>query len=320
MAAKVARARIITCRPKQLPQDKLIHAARRAVEINPMNHAPVERLASLMPGFAPTHMHLAVLIAKYWGPAGVHLSVGFLDNPPMALRKKILAHMNAWNKTANVKFSLSNTSPDVRIARIENDPVNDGYWSYVGTQIREIDDDQPTMNLEAFSMGTPDSEFNRVVRHETGHTLGFEHEHMRRELVKLIDVQKAIAFYRDDQGWSPQEVREQVLTPIEERSLRGTLHADPNSIMCYQIEGSITKNGKPIIGGLDIDKTDFDFAAKLYPKRLRDGNGTAAKKKPVAKKTSAAKKKTTGKKQVPRRASRSVGTTTAARKKTTRNR
>jgi hypothetical protein len=292
MAAKVAKARIITCRPKQLPPEKLVQAARRSVEINPMNHAPVERLSALMPGFAPTHMHLAVLIAKYWGPAGVHLSVGFLDNPPMALQRKILAHMNAWNKTANVKFSISKTSPDVRIARIENDPENDGYWSYVGTQIREIDDDQPTMNLEAFTMKTPDSEFHRVVRHEAGHTLGFEHEHMRRELVKLIDVPKAIAFYKDDQGWSPQEVREQVLTPIEEKSLRGTLHADPKSIMCYQIEGVITKNGKPIIGGLDIDKSDYDFAAKLYPKRLTKGKGTTAKKKPAAKRKPAAKKKT----------------------------
>ncbi len=296
MAAKVAKARIITCRPKQLPQDKLIHAARHAVEINPMNHAPVERLQSLMPGFAPTHMHLAVLIAKYWGPAGVHLSVGFLDNPPMALRRRILAHMNAWNKTANVRFSLSNTSPDVRIARIENDPVNDGYWSYVGTQIREIDDGEPTMNLEAFTMSTPDSEFHRVVRHEAGHTLGFEHEHMRRELVKMIDVPKAIAFYKIDQGWSEQEVREQVLTPIEDRSLRGTLHADPNSIMCYQIEGSITKSGKPIIGGLDIDKTDYDFIAKLYPKKLRNAEGSA-KKKPAARKRPAAKKRPAARKK-----------------------
>jgi hypothetical protein len=261
-----------------------------------MNHAPVERLASLMPGFAPTHMHLAVLIAKYWGPAGVRLSVGFLDNPPMVLQKRILSHMNAWNKTANVKFALSKTSPDVRIARIENDPQNDGYWSYVGTQIREIDADQPTMNLEAFTMNTPESEFHRVVRHETGHTLGFEHEHMRRELVKLIDVQKAIAFYKEDQGWSAQEVREQVLTPIEDKSLRGTLHADPKSIMCYQIEGSITKNGKPIVGGLDIDKSDYDFAAKLYPKKLDGSGATIAKKKTTPKKKTAAKKKSAAKK------------------------
>jgi hypothetical protein len=36
--------------------------------------------------------------------------------------------------------------------------------------------------------------------------------------------------------------------------------------MCYQIPGSITKSGKPIIGGLDIDRQDFAFAALIYPK------------------------------------------------------
>jgi hypothetical protein len=88
---------------------------------------------------------------------------------------------------------------------------------------------------------------------------------MRRALVKLIDPDKAIAYFQRMDGWSAQETREQVLTPIEESSLLGT-RADPRSIMCYQIPGSITKNGKPIIGGLDIDRTDYAFAAKIYPK------------------------------------------------------
>ena len=39
-----------------------------------------------------------------------------------------------------------------------------------------------------------------------------------------------------------------------------------NSIMCYQIPGSITKDGKPIVGGLDIDPIDFAFAGSIYPK------------------------------------------------------
>ena len=282
--------RIITCRPKSLPASKLIAASRRAAEINPLNHAPIERLSGPLRGFRPTHMHLALLITKYWGSAGVHLTVGFLDSPPVALQKRILLHMNAWNKTANVKFSLSKNSPDVRIARIADDPDNNGYWSYIGTQIHEIDAGEPTMNLEAFTMNTPESEFHRVVRHETGHTLGFEHEHMRRELVKLIDVKKAIAFYKADQGWSPAEVRAQVLTPIEEKSLRGTAHADPKSIMCYQIPGEITKNGKPIVGGLDIDQTDFDFAAQIYPKKLATRR-VAKKAAPATKRRKRAAKK-----------------------------
>ena len=57
-----------------------------------------------------------------------------------------------------------------------------------------------TMNLEAFTMNTPESEFHRVVRHETGHTLGFPHEHMRKALVDKIDPQKALEFFGRTQG------------------------------------------------------------------------------------------------------------------------
>src|SRR5262249_11548672 len=123
-----------------------------------------------------------------------------------------------------------------------------------------------TMNLQGFTMNTEDSEFYRVVRHETGHTLGFPHEHMRKELVEKIDRAKAISYYGRLTGWTPQQVIQQVLTPIEERSIRGTAFADPKSIMAYQLPGSITTDGQPIIGGVDIDQSDYDFAAQIYPK------------------------------------------------------
>ncbi len=251
----------IVCTPKSLPRHKWNVAAEMATEINPVNHPPIERMMQLSADFHPTKEHIAVLTTKYWGSGGVRLTVGFLDNPPSDLRARIIQHMNAWNKTANVSFVESNSDPQVRIART----VDDGYWSYLGTDVLSIPSNEPTMNLESFSMSTPESEFHRVVRHETGHTLGFPHEHMRRELVSKIDPQKAIAFFGATQGWSPEEVRQQVLTPLEESSLVGTLHADPKSIMCYQIPGSITKNGRPIVGGLDIDTKDASFAAKIYP-------------------------------------------------------
>jgi len=255
---------LIACSPKRLPVDQLISAAQKAVEINPLNHPPIEHLARVMPGFTPTPERIAVVTTKYWGLKGVSLTVSFMDNPSAALRKKILAHMNAWNKTANVKFTETKSGGQVRIARENGD--NGGYWSYVGTDVLSIAANEQTMNLEDFSESTPDSEFFRVVRHETGHTMGFPHEHMRKQLVAKIDPEKAIAFFKRTQGWSPAEVRAQVLTPIEESSLLGTPTADPKSIMCYQIPGEITVDGKPIPGGLDIDVSDFAFAGKIYPK------------------------------------------------------
>jgi len=89
---------------------------------------------------------------------------------------------------------------------------------------------------------------------------------MRRDLVALIDADKATAYFQATQGWSAEETRQQVLTPIEESTIRGTTHADPKSIMCYQIPSECTKDGQPIIGGLDIDASDYIFAAQLYPK------------------------------------------------------
>ena len=267
---------IIVCTPKRLPAELLVAAARTAVDIDPVNHPPLHRLTRVMRDFNPTPERIAVVTTKYWGMTGVRLTVSFVDNPPAALRKRILLHMNAWGATANVKFVETKTDPQVRIAREGGE--NGGYWSYLGTDILHIPKNEQTMNLEAFSMSTPESEYRRVVRHETGHTLGFPHEHMRKVLVDKIDPDKAIAYFGRTQGWSEEEVRQQVLTPLEESSLLGT-KADPRSIMCYQIPGELTKDGKPIIGGKDIDASDAGFAAKIYPKRGAPAKAAAIRRR-----------------------------------------
>jgi hypothetical protein len=49
--------------------------------------------------------------------------------------------------------------------------------------------------------------------------------------------------------------------------------------MCYQIPGEIAKDGRPIVGGLDIDKSDRAFAGQIYPKRAGASEKTRAAKK-----------------------------------------
>ena len=216
---------LIVCKPKLLPSDQWINASNTAIKINPMNRAAVEHLSMVMPGFAPTAARIAALTTKYWHSGGVQLTVGFLDNPAADLRARILQHMNAWAQSAKVSFTESSTDPQVRIAR----NAGDGYWSYIGIDVLSLAKDQPTMNLDSFSMSTPESEYHRVVRHETGHTMGFIHEHMRKALVAKIDPNKAYPYFLDTQGWSKEVVDQQVLTPIEESSLTGTNPPDPDS-------------------------------------------------------------------------------------------
>jgi len=259
---------VITCTPKTLPPPALAQAARRAVEINPANATTHRQVVRTPGGRRGGPRRLAILVARRWPATGVRLTVKFMDNPPKDLRSRILLHMNAWGKTANVQFTETNGAGKVRLARFDSPANMAGYWSWIGTEILEIPANEPTLNLESFTMKTPDKEFYRVVRHEAGHTLGFEHEHMRSALVQKIDRAKAIAFFDKDQGWSPQEVDAQVLTPLKDKAIMGTTESDPHSIMCYQIPGAITRDGKPIPGGTDINPKDFAFAAAMYPKQV----------------------------------------------------
>ena len=213
---------IIVCRPKTLPLDRLQAAERRAIEINPQNAEERRSIARTPIGRRGGPRRIAVVVARKWPASGVRLSVSFLDGPPAALRKRIFLHMNAWGRSANVVFSETLSGGQVRIARLDSPESEAGYWSYIGTEILEIDNHQPTLNLEGFTMKTSESEFKRVVRHEAGHTLGFDHEHMRSDLVATIDRDKAFDYFDRVEGWTREEVEEQVLTPLSKRSLMGT--------------------------------------------------------------------------------------------------
>jgi hypothetical protein len=257
---------IIVCRPKSLSIDLLPAAERRAIEINPDNAMERRTVERTPIGRRGGPRRIAVVISRKWPKKGVRLSVSFMDTPSIALRNRILKHMNAWGEQANVVFSETQGIGQVRIARLDSPEEMSGYWSYLGTEILDAPENEPTLNLDSFTMKETEAEFRRVVRHEAGHTLGFDHEHMRSDIVKAIDRKKAFAYFDRTQGWSPQEVEEQVLTPLAKKSLMGTKESDPLSIMCYQLPGAIMKDRKPIKGGIDINGNDFAFAKSIYPK------------------------------------------------------
>lgn len=253
------------CSIKQLPGRLVEKAARTAISINPVNRVNFGPIGAVARGLVLSPAAIAVLVGKYWGPQSRQLTVSFLDGGPSDLRRRIIQHMNAWNQTAGISFVETRGVGNVRISRNQA-----GFWSYLGTDIMHIPSNRPTLNLQGFTMNTDDREFHRVVRHEAGHTLGFPHEHMREELVALIDPEKAYDFFLRTQGWTREMVDEQVLTPLSQTSIIGT-PPDQDSIMCYQLPGSITKDGEPIRGGSDINATDYAFAGRIYPKVPPEG-------------------------------------------------
>lgn len=251
----------IVCTPVSLPEDEWIAAAFDACLENPCNMPALGLIDTIFdPGY------IAVLTSKYWGSKGVVLSVQFLDNPDAETRRMILSDeigANAWGKFGNVQFRETTGQGQVRIARGQG-----GYWSYLGTDNARIPLNQPTMNLQGFTSHTEVSEYRRVVKHEFGHAIGCPHEHMRREIVNLLDPNKTIAYFQRTQGWGRAKVIQQVLTPLDEGSLLGPTPADVTSIMCYQLPGECTKSGLPITGGDDIDPSDGRYIGGIYPKSI----------------------------------------------------
>ena len=262
-APKVTKARKIVplifdarfTKPVRRAAASICAAAKHSVSIAPM-FGP---LAEMSMDLILEPLHIAVLTSKYWGPTPRRLTVSFMESTPANLRARIVSHMNAWTRTAGISFAETQGTGDVRISRGAG-----GYWSYLGTDILHIPRNRQTMNLHGFTMNTPESEYKRVVRHETGHTLGFPHEHMRQALVARIVPEKAYEYFLRTQGWDKRTVDQQVLTALDERSLMST-PADQTSIMCYQLPGSITRDGQPILGGVDINQTDYTFAGRIYP-------------------------------------------------------
>ena len=152
---------IITCRTKPLTRSQAALAAKKALEINPANAIGQRMVMRSTVGRRGGPLRLTLNIGHRWASTGVRLTVQFLDNPPADLRKRILSHMNAWNKTANVHFTETKKTGDVRIARLDRPESMAGYWSYVGNEILGIPEDEPTLNLEGFTMSVSEAEFKR---------------------------------------------------------------------------------------------------------------------------------------------------------------
>lgn len=262
-ATKPKAEAFIACTLKQLPEDQWLLAAQTAAEVNPTNAPALERMSLMVSAAVPDERAaIAILSTKYWGTGGVKLGVAFMDGPPADLRARLLSHFNAWGAGANIVFQEASAGlAQVRVARTRGE----GYWSYLGTDVLQIPRGQPTMNLDSFTMSTSEAEFRRVVRHEVGHTLGCPHEHLRAAVIRRLHRARTIAYFRQQHGWSEAMTVSNVLTPLEEAWIIATPQADETSIMTYQLPGSITTDGRPVVGGNDINALDAEFMAQRYP-------------------------------------------------------
>ena len=194
----------------------------------------------------PIRNRMAVLKAKKW-PNGSTLRVRFLGGTPKQ-QDIVKQFAPQWSKYANLKFDFNN-APDaeIRISFVEND----GAWSYIGTDCKDIPKDQPTMNLGWQDEG--------VVLHEFGHAIGLIHEHQNP--LGGIKWNKPNVI-RDLSGspnfWDRATIENNMFATYDRNQINGT-SLDKKSIMLYAIPKTWTEDGFQSDPNEVLSETDKTF-------------------------------------------------------------
>jgi len=162
-----------------------------------------------------------------------------------------------WSQHANLQFAFGDVpSAEIRITFDEND----GAWSYIGTDCRDVPLNEATMNLGFLDGGT--------AAHEFGHAIGLAHEHQSpvggiqwKEDVVIREMAKSPNF------WDEATTRHNILKKYTLDQINGTAF-DPESIMLYFFPAEWTVNGVGTEANEVLSAVDKQFVAgaKMYPK------------------------------------------------------
>ncbi|KAF4448333.1 metalloprotease protein [Fusarium austroafricanum] len=170
------------------------------------------------------------------GPLGHIITVAYLDHPPVHVGCDVEGVIRQcaefWTRDANIRFHILSSAADINIRRnadirITFEDDSEGSWSELGRNANR--NGGPTMNL-AIGPQLDEKMIRRIVLHEFGHALGFEHEHAS-PLSKLV-FDKAECM--KNTGMTDDDFEKNFKGQIGGQYLLASSF-DPDSIMMYEI-------------------------------------------------------------------------------------
>ncbi|MCX6180859.1 MAG: matrixin family metalloprotease [Bacteroidetes bacterium] len=202
-----------------------------------------------------------------WTP-GQTIRIKFIGGTTFQ-QNKVKEYAAQWTKEANLKFEFFSTVPTLpnpffrSDIKITFDP-NDGDWSVLGTQCKDIAQTKGSMNF-SWTATTSETRIRRVVLHEFGHALGLIHEHMSPSANISWDKPKAYAYFgASPSNWDKAKVDRVVLNKETASTTNYTAY-DNSSIMLYSFPDSLTTNGYSAPYNTELSYNDKKYIGRNYP-------------------------------------------------------
>jgi tetratricopeptide (TPR) repeat protein len=130
------------------------------------------------------------------------------------------------------------------------------------------------MNFGWLDHKTDDLEFKRVVLHEFGHALGFQHEHQHPEQKIPWNKAAVYEFYgKPPTSWDKVKVDQNIFNVLTKDQTQFSVF-DKKSIMVYPIDKRLTDGVYEIPMNYSLSPTDINFSQLIYPGRSAFGNST----------------------------------------------
>jgi len=197
--------------------------------------------------------------SKLWENASV-LRVSFMGGN-QDIQNKIESIASEWTKHANLelKFGADLKDADIRISLEEND----GSWSYIGTDARNISPDKATMNI---SVNQNDDDLRIDTLVYFGHAIGLLKEHQNPNNTIRWNKEEVYRHFSNPPFlWTSRNVDRNIMRKWSMELFHTNKKYDKDSIMHLQIPIDWTIDSFEVNRPEKISMGDIEWVKFLYP-------------------------------------------------------